>query len=232
MPASIISLLDDDEKTRLFAKRKKIQCQSGQQLFTRGENAEHMYLVDKGKVSLFRLMPNGDEKLFKVFMSGELIAEMAMFMEPRTYPLSAKADQDTELSGFYYKDVLEVFTHSAQTSLKVMNYMTNHIHHLMNTVNILTQVNAQQRLVMKLAEIYRMQLKREGKVSLPVTKRLLATQLGMTPETLSRAIKKLKSDHYIEESGNHITLIDIPALCESVDLTPDIFNPLKVILQP
>lgn len=101
--------------------------------------------------------------------------------------------------------------------------MSNRIHHLMDTVNILTQVNANQRLVMRLAEIYRLQLKQEGKVFLPVTKKLLATQLGMTPETLSRAIKKLKGDGFIVESGNQITLIDIPALCDFVGLTPDIF---------
>ncbi len=104
--------------------------------------------------------------------------------------MSARVVQDTELSVFHYQDVLAVFTQSPQTSLKVMNYMTNRIHQLMDTVNILTQVNANQRLVMKLADFYRAQSRNEGKITLPVTKKLLATQLGMTPETLSRTFKK------------------------------------------
>lgn len=224
MPGSIVSLLNEQEKKQLFLKRTPQHCYSGHQLFERGEPAENMYLVEKGKVSLFRLMPNGDEKLFRVFMSGDMIAEMAMFMSPRVYPMSARIDQDTELSVFHYQDVLSVFTQSPETSLKVMSYMTNRIHHLMNTLNILTQVNANQRIVMKLAEFYHSQSKREDKITLPVPKKLLATQLGMTPETLSRAFKKLKNDGFISEADSHITLLNIPAMCEAVELTPDIFQ--------
>ena len=224
MPASIISLLNEDERTQLFSKRSPLHCDVGYPLFERGEPAENMYLVERGKVSLFRLMPNGDEKLFRVFTAGEMIAEMAMFMSPRTYPMNARVDQDTDLSVFHYQDVLTVFTRSPQTSLKVMNYMTNRIHQLMDTVNILTQVNANQRLVMKLADFHRAQSRREGKITLPVTKKLLATQLGMTPETLSRAFKKLKNDGFITECESHIIFLDIPAMCKAAELAPAIFQ--------
>ncbi|PSW17251.1 Crp/Fnr family transcriptional regulator [Photobacterium sanctipauli] len=224
MPGSIFSLLSDEQRTKLLSRKKVVCCKTGDELFRQDEDAQHMYLVNKGKVTLYRLMPNGDEKLFKVFMAGEFIAEMAMFMCPRVYPMSARIEQDSELSAFHYADVLEIFTGSPALSAKVMSYMSNRIHHLMNTVNILTQVNANQRLVMRLAEIYRTQERCDGKITLPVTKKILATQLGMTPETLSRAIKKLKDDGYISEFGNQILLTDIPSLCASVDLTPDIFN--------
>lgn len=138
--------------------------------------------------------------------------------------MSARVEQQTELSAFHYQDVLDLVSGSPELSKKVMAFMSNRICHLMDTLDILTQVNANQRLVMKLADIYRNQETQEDWVSLPMTKKLLATQLGMTPETLSRTIKKLKSDGLIIESGNHITLVDIPALCESVDLTPEIFG--------
>lgn len=224
MPDSIISLLNEEQKKQLFDAGKPVKYSAGYPLFNQGDSADKMYLVDKGKVSLFRLMPNGDEKLFKVFLAGELIAEMAMFMNPREYPMNARIEQDTELFAFGYRDVLHLFSGSPELSIKVMAFMSNKICHLMSTLNILTQVNANQRLVMKLAEIYRTQVVKEGTVALPVTKKLLATQLGMTPETLSRVIKKLKTDGYIIESGNHINLVNIAALCHSVDLTPDIFK--------
>ncbi|WED25779.1 Crp/Fnr family transcriptional regulator [Vibrio sp. DW001] len=224
MSNSILSLLNEEQKKQLCEARKSLKYGVGHQLFNQGDSADYMYLVGKGKVSLYRLMPNGDEKLFKVFLAGELIAEMAMFMSPRKYPMSARVEQDTELSAYGYQDVLNMFSSSPELSVKVMTFMSNKICHLMNTLNILTQVNANQRLVMRLAEIYRAQIVKEDTVALPVTKRLLATQLGMTPETLSRAIKKLKTDGHIIESSNHITLVDITALCHSVDLTPEIFE--------
>lgn len=224
MPESIISLLNEEQKRQLFSTRKRVFCTPGEHLFSHGESADTMYLVVKGKVTLYRLMPNGDEKLFKVFMAGGVIAEVAMFMQPRVYPMSARIEQYTELTAFHYQDVISLVSGSPLLSTRMMAFMSNRISQLMDTVNILTQVNANQRLVMKLADFYRAQDSRQNWVSLPVTKKLLASQLGMTPETLSRSMKKLKQDGYILEAGNHITLIDIPALCQSVDLTPEIFG--------
>ena len=102
--------------------------------------------------------------------------------------------------------------------------MSNKINHLMNTLNILTQVNANQRLIMKLAEIYNAQSLSEGKIHLTMTKKLLATQLGMTPETLSRVMNKLKANNLLQESGNTLTLPNIPLLCQSVNLPFNLFK--------
>ncbi|PJC86723.1 Crp/Fnr family transcriptional regulator [Vibrio sp. HA2012] len=224
MSESIISLLNEQQKQTLISSGREVRFCAGETLFRQGDPAEHMYWVEKGKVSLYRLMPNGDEKLFKVFFSGGIVAEMAMFMSPREYPMSARADQDSVLQAYSYKSMTHMAASSPELALKVMGYMSNRICSLMDTLNILTQVNANQRLVMKLAEIYRLQDIKEDKVALPVTKKLLATQLGMTPETLSRAIKRLKNNGYLQESGNSLVLMDIPQLCYAVDLTPDIFG--------
>jgi CRP/FNR family transcriptional regulator len=224
MKGSIIALLNDEQKSQLLSCRVEKVYSSGKNLFHRGAEASHMYRVERGKVSLFRLMPNGDEKLFKVFMSGGWIAEMAMFMEPRTYPMSARLDQDSTLSQFHHSDVTRIFTSSPDISLRTMNFMGNRIHQLMDTVDILTQVSAPQRLVMKFAEIYRNEAgKYDGKIPLPVSKKLMATQLGMTPETLSRTLKKMKEKGLIKETGHWIEISNIPDLCYHVDLSPDIF---------
>ncbi len=183
-----------------------------------------MYHVDKGKVSLFRLMPSGDEKLFKVFMAGGVIAEMAMFMAPRKYPMSARVEQETVLSAFHHQHLKEVITNSPELSVKVMCFMGNRVFQLMNNIDILTQVNASQRLIMKLAGIYKSQPTKKGKVVIPATKKLLAAQLGMTPETLSRVIKKLKKTGLLKESGNSFYISDIARLCQQADLATDLFD--------
>lgn len=224
MSETIISLLNEEQKKQLLNASRTKSYLAGESLFSQGDSADCMFFVDRGKVSLYRLMPSGDEKPFKVFMAGDFIAEIAMFMQPRVYPMSARIEQNTELLTFSYRDIQKVVSASPELSIKVMEFMSNKIKNLMDTIDILTQVNANQRLVMKLADLYRTQKPQQNRVSLPVTKRLLATQLGMTPETLSRTIKKLKIDGLIVESGSHITVVDIPALCELVGLTPEIFT--------
>jgi len=221
---SIISLLSKEEKKQLFSESKVKTYSTGHILFNQGDYAKCMYLVTKGKVTLFRLMPDGTEKLFKVFMSGDLIAEVAMFLTTKEYPMTAKIEQETELNIFHHEAIINIIMQSPELSIKIISYMGNKINHLMNTLNILTQVNANQRFIMKLAEIYNAQSLCEGKVYLTVTKKLLATQLGMTPETLSRVINKLKTNNLLEESGNSLTLPSIPLLCQSVNLPLNLFK--------
>lgn len=228
MALSVLSLLSETEKEQLMRDRREVHISSGEMLFNQGQNAKRMFRVDAGQISIFRLMPNGDEKLFRVFSQGEVIAEVAMFVSPRVYPMSAKADQDSVLSAFSCEAIDQLLDNSPTLSRKMLGLMSNHVCKLMNNVNILTQVNANQRLVMKLAEIYKHQNCANGRMSLPITKKLLASQLGMTPETLSRSFKKLKVGGLISESSSNLIIHDISKLCESVDLTADTFNPITI----
>lgn len=223
MQASILTLLNPEQKKIFLQNKVDLSYSTGEIIFIRGELANNMFRVERGKVSLFRLMPNGDEKLFKVFLAGDIFAEVAIFMNPRRYPMSARAEQDSLLSAFSYDSVSTFICSYPELTIKILAFMGNRINQLMDTIDILTQVSANQRLVMKLAEIYKNQQCTQGKLFLPITKKLLATQLGMTPETLSRMIKKLKVDKYVEESGSNLVILDIPNLCRSVDLTDDIF---------
>ncbi len=59
---------------------------------------------------------------------------------------------------------------------------------------------------------------------LPHTKKVLASQLGITPETLSRILNKFKQEGLIKESGGCITVPDFNLLCYEVDLLPGIFS--------
>ena len=55
-------------------------------------------------------------------------------------------------------------------------------------------------------------------------KKVLASQLGITPETLSRLFKKLKFNGLIKETGACITVPDFNCLCKEVNLVPSIFQ--------
>ena len=224
MPNSIITLLNQEQKQQLFAESQVKSYQAGHILFRQGDDAKAMYFVKKGKVSVFKLMPNGTEKLFRVFMPGEMIAEVVMFSDSKVYPMTAKVEQTTQLNVFAQASVVNFIMRNPELSIKIIGYMSNKVNHLVNTLNILTQVNANQRFIMKLAEIYNAQSLCEGKVHLMVTKKLLATQLGMAPETLSRVLNKLKANNLLQEAGNTLTLPSIPLLCESVNLPLDLFK--------
>jgi len=222
--SSILQLLSTSQKDLLEQQSHQRTLKGGEFLFNRGDSANNIFLVNKGKITLYRLMPNGEQKVFKVFMAGGVIAEMAVFMIPREYPMSAKADQQTTLTCYSYRSFKRLFIANPKLSLQVISFISNKVGQLMNSMDMLTQVNANQRLVMHFAEIYSKQKRQDNRLTLTNTKKVLASQLGITPETLSRLFKKLKFNGLIKESGACITVPDIKGLCKEVDLVPSIFN--------
>ena len=87
--------------------------------------------------------------------------------------------------------------------------MSQKIGFLMNSIDTLTQVNADQRLVMYLAQWYLHQQPEQLSVSLPFSKKVLANQICVKPETLSRMLKRLKNSNLIIEKGRCWELLDI-----------------------
>ncbi len=221
---NILQLLNKVQKTTLDEQARVLKLSAGDYLFNRGDSADNIFLVNKGKVTLYRLMPNGEQKVFKVFMAGGVIAEMAVFMEPRTYPMSAHIDQTTTLTSYSYQSLKQLLANTPHLALEVISFVSNRVGQLMNSLDMLTQVNANQRLVMHFAEIYQKQNRQDNRFTLPNTKKVLASQLGITPETLSRLFKKLKHNGLIKESGACITVPDFNGLCHEVDLVPSIFH--------
>jgi CRP/FNR family transcriptional regulator len=221
---NLLQLLNKKQRLFLETVSKKIILSAGDCLFEKGDCADKIYLVNKGKVTLYRLMPNGEEKVFKVFLSGGVIAEMAVFMEPRIYPMNAHIDQSTSLTCYKHESFISLFKSDSELAMKVISFMSNKVGQLMNSLDMLTQVNANQRLVMYFAEIYRKQKNCGNKFVLPSTKKVLATQLCITPETLSRLFSKLKLNGLIKESGACIIIPDFNFLCREVDLDPSIFK--------
>lgn len=221
---NLLQLVNKEQRALLDGQSHQLRLSAGDRLFEKGDRANNVYLVNKGKVTLYRLMPNGEEKVFKVFLSGGLIAEMAVFMAPRVYPMSAHVERSTSLTCYGYKSLNSLFESDAHLATKVIGFMSNRIGQLMDSLDMLTQVNANQRLVMYFAEMYRKQKQHGNRFVLPNTKKVLATQLGITPETLSRLLYKLKFSGLITESGACITVLDFNGLCREVDLVPSIFE--------
>jgi CRP/FNR family transcriptional regulator len=221
---NLLQFLTQDQKSVLESESRQLTLAAGECLFEKGERADNIYFVNKGKVTLYRLMPNGEEKVFKVFLPSGLIAEMAIFMTPRIYPMSAHIDQITTLTCYSYESLNRILKSDSDLAMKVVGFMSDRVGQLMDSLDMLTQVNANQRLVMYFADIYRKQKQHGNRFILPNTKKVLATQLGITPETLSRLLNKLKHNGLIKESGACITVPNFSILCHAVDLIPSIFE--------
>jgi CRP-like cAMP-binding protein len=95
----------------------------------------------------------------------------------------------------------------------MMGGMSRRIHGLVNEIDRLTLGTACQRLAFYLLEQAKTGQGRSGPtILLDAPKHVIASRIGIKPETLSRILSRLKDEGIVEESGHMLTVLDVEKL--------------------
>lgn len=181
------------------------QLDAGQQLFSEGESCTGFFVVLEGQVRLYRPAPKvGGETTLNVVRAGLSFAEAAMF-SGGIFPASAEALEPSLLAHFPKGPFLDLLRKDTDLCFKVLEGLAAWHHRLTFQVQQLSGNDAAGRLKSWIEEASAKSPDRT--VRLKVTKKILAAQLGMAPETLSRLLKQLSSQGIVEVSGDHIRML-------------------------
>jgi CRP-like cAMP-binding protein len=205
----------------LLATAQELRLQSGDRVFRQGEPAERFYFVREGLVKLFRLSPEGDEKIIELMRAGETFAEAVMFMGTQgRYPVNAEAVSEARVLTFDQKAFLQLLTDSRDACFGLLASMSRRLHLLVNQIESLTLQNATYRLVAYLLEQIPADRTQHTDVELTTPKAVIASRLAIQPETLSRILSRLRQGGLIEVQGNHILVRNVQALRNLVQMPP------------
>ncbi|HET7557356.1 MAG TPA: Crp/Fnr family transcriptional regulator [Rhodanobacteraceae bacterium] len=183
---------------------------AGQALFSQGDRAEAFFIVRSGAMKLFRVSRQGTEKIMRLVRGGQSFAESVLFSDPPRYPVHAQAAEDSELLAIDREAYLHLLRESFDTCRAVMAQMTQRIYAHWNEIEALSLHGAVPRVARYLLE----QLAAQGgpALRLPLPKVQIAAQLGLAPETLSRALRKLSEGGAISVRGATVQVRDEGAL--------------------
>lgn len=183
--------LPDALAERVLDKATLVRLERGQVLFTLGAPADAFYVILEGWVKLFRLTPDGAEAVVAALSSGESFAEPPAFLgEP--YPVSAMAATDARVMKVPMSGLREEMRCDPDLALAALASSHRFLRQLVTQIERLEVQTAPQRLA---AFLLGLTETRQGacEVRLPHEKQLLAGRLGMSPESLSRALARLRT---------------------------------------
>lgn len=213
---SLFANADSDALCALANAGTLQRVPAGAHLFHSGESASAFFWLESGDMHLYRLTFDGEEKVFQIVGAGNLIAETSMFTEPGHYPLSALAESDCRLYRLPRQQLLDMVQSSPELAMKLLSTMSTRLYQAINRIDQLTTNNASQRLVLYLIDMYNQQHTRW--LTLPVGMNVLARQLGIAPETLSRQVQRFKQNGLLSGQRKEWVLLDLDGLCKSVGL--------------
>lgn len=207
--------LTEMQLERVVARAKVIQLEDGAVLFQQGEPAKRFFMVLEGRIKLYRLAPDGNEKVIELANPGHLFAEALMFLNSPRYPVCAQALGRAKLISIDGADFLALLRESVDLCLALLADMSFRLRGLIREIDDLSLHSATCRVAAFLLSVAPENC---VEFELEVPKHVIASRLSVKPETFSRIIKNLKSREVLEIKGSRVCLLDREALEQIADV--------------
>jgi CRP/FNR family transcriptional regulator, cyclic AMP receptor protein len=205
----IFSELGDEALVRLSERCVARTFAPGHLLFTAGEACRGLYIVEWGRVRIYRTSPEGREQVLHIEGPGRTVAELPMF-DGGPYPASAITIEESRLVFLPRADFEYLYRTHPDVADAIIRSLGARLRHLVQVTETLAFRDVAARLAMLLADY----AERSGEVTsagveltLRRTQEELSLEIGTARESVSRALKQLRRHGLIRTLGRDRILI-------------------------
>lgn len=196
----LFARFSDEARARLAARCLTRSYAPGNLLFTAGEPCRGLYIVESGRVRIFRTSPEGREQVLHTEGPGRPVAELPLF-DGGVYPASAMTEVESRLVFLPRPEFEALYRANPDVAEAVIRELGKRLRHLVHVTETLAFRDVAARLASFLAE-YAMQhgeTTAEGtEIVLDRTREELSQELGTARESVSRALKQLTEKGLIQ----------------------------------
>lgn len=204
----LFSGLTEQERDGLLKEGRIRSWRRGQLLFRCGDAVACFYLVTAGVVQLYRENPHGKQKTLDVLEPGQTLCADEIMDACRTHRANALAMEDTVAMEFTQAWLKDAARRHGAFALNLLSLIAQRAR--------LAELEAEHQASMSAAQLVACFLQRlcvlheldPRGFTLPYSKTLIASRLGMELETFSRALAKLK-EQGITVAGTHVIIDDL-----------------------
>lgn len=206
--------LSDGELRALAVDFRLREYQKEETIFRQGDYSRELYVVERGKVRIFRISPSGNETSINIFATYEIIGEFATIDEqPRS--ATAKAVGECALLEIAGSKFLQHMRAMPDLALGMNRLLAGKVRWTAAYAEAIAQYDAAGRLLHILL-LYNEQFGEEveeGKryvLDLALNQGDLASLVGARREWINRILQYWRSQGLIEHQPGKIVILDLP----------------------
>jgi len=181
----------------------------GQVIFLEGDPVAGLFIVDEGRVKLYKLSREGREQVVKLAGPGEFFNEVAV-LDGGPNPVSAMALRESQVWVIDRQSLLLLLEQYPAVAVSVIEALAAHARHLISLVEDLSLRTVSARL----AKLLITQAAGGGDAPRRLTQQEMAAQLGTVREMVGRALRDLEDEGIIRFDRHRILILDREALEE------------------
>lgn len=210
----LFSELTVDEMRKITALGKLKNYKKDEYVFHEGEEIKGIFIILKGLVKIFKVSPQGKEYILHLLTKPQIFGDVPIFAGGY-FPVSVQIIEDSKLLFVPKNEFLKLLEDNPKLSFKIMIGFAKRL----KSVTVKAEDLSLKEVVNRLAGYILEGIKNSSNSDLPepfykipLSNPVLAAYLGTIPETISRAIKKLKDNKIIRVQSRTVFVKDFDSL--------------------
>jgi len=191
--------LKDEQLLRLKQLSSVKEFKKGVMLFFEGDEPKNLYILTEGVLRVFKSDFKGNEVVLKYFYPVSLIAELAN-LDHIPYPASAEFEEDSKMIVVNFTAFEKEFLNNPDVLLSIVKSLTKKLKGLEEVISRSLTMDSTSRVAKFIYE--------NDDLFLELKQNKISAILNITPETMSRVLKKFKDCGIIEFRDRKFRIID------------------------
>ncbi|WP_039042930.1 Crp/Fnr family transcriptional regulator [Sporosarcina sp. ZBG7A] len=206
----IFNHLTAEEMNEIVKTTNSVSYAKGETIYHAGEPSIGLQIVHKGRLKIYRLSETGKEQLVRILGPGDFTGELSLFSES-VNDAYAEALEPVEICAMNRETLQQFLLKYPAISLKMLTEFTSRLLKSEQQSASIAMETVETRIAMYLAD--QTEEQSTQLITLPMTRKDLASHLGTTPETVSRKLAEFEDAGWIEqERRRKIRVLDLDAL--------------------
>ena len=178
-------------------------------VFMQGDPAENLYLLVSGRVRVYTLSAEGEERTHEILEAGRIFGDSS-FLTGIERRVSIESIVESKVVICDAETLIRLCHQSEELMVLVFQHMTETCNYLIHQVNRLAYYDRYQ----KIADFLLCEADHRGTQSLPYTHEELADSVSLNRVTVSRVLTEFRKKGWIDSGYGSICILDRQALEE------------------
>ena len=197
-------------------------------LFRECTPAERFFILKAGCVKLTTALSDGREQVLRLALPGQTFGFESL--NDRAYPYSAIALTEASVCAVRHRDMLRILEQNPGVSLRMIRMLNGELELSRALIRDLGLKSSTERVASFLLSLAPLQRDPAGDLALPLTRKEISEMLGLTVETVSRAMTGLQRVGIIRTARGRFHILDagrLRALAEGTSARVDFSSPVR-----
>jgi CRP-like cAMP-binding protein len=196
----LFSSVSDEDLESIASLLIERRFPAGKTIVEEGLPGDYMYVIREGRVKVTKLSGDGREKILELLESGEFFGEMSLLdRAPRS--ASVKTLAETRILALARNDFLSVLRRSPDLAMAVIQELTRRLRQVDEQASSLSFQSVEERTKGLLQRMAREEVAGQMRRTPALTHQQIADMIGTSRETVTRVVKELKEQGWLQQDG-------------------------------